>query len=175
MKGTNWSKRGITLAEAVVTLFLIAVVMGMLAHLLQASHQAIDYLNKKDRTTFAAQVAIGRITSEAREALEWQPGSATNLTFRKLDPRAVRFPEPPPTSWDPRQPMLEVSYFLQNAQLLRTQGPPGGSVESSVVVAEGLTGFTWSRPTDQLLRLELSVQEEKKIRRLTSEVRCPLF
>lgn len=146
------------------------MVLGAVAQLLTLSHEAVDHLARKDRTTLAAQQALSGLLGEAREGLTWvpHPEDSRGLAFEKVDPAADLFDPTGSLPWPPASARLVVGYHLESGHLIRTAGA------TRQTLATGLAGFEWSHDRVQVLRVRLSVEESKKVMVLESEVRCPL-
>ncbi|MEW6281115.1 MAG: hypothetical protein AB1758_21045, partial [Candidatus Eremiobacterota bacterium] len=173
-------RRGVTIAEALLTLVLVAMLMGITAYLMAEYGRILRFSAAKDNTWLAAQVGVQRAVGEVREAvavLTPAAGATANeLRFRKIDPAdptwlPTPIPSPAPATWDPYPPalLLEVCYRSDGqGTLIREVGPAGGAPVSTQAVCEGITGFRCDNPGDGTVVLILSVQEEKLVRSLTS-------
>lgn len=174
-------RRGLTLLETTVTMFLVALVMGLAAAVVAEYSEILRHSSGKERTLGAVQVGLERLRSEAREAfaiLEPAMGATSpELRLLKVDPsrQLLRLPSPVPEpaalSWDPHDPahVVEVRYFTSQESLVREVAGLGEHR-----VAEGVAGFSCRLLGDGSLRLDLSVTEDKKTRSLTTTVYLPM-
>lgn len=174
-------RRGLTLLETTVTMFLVALILGLAAALVDEYSDILRHSSGKERTLGAVQVGLERLRSEAREAFEiLEPGvgaTSAQLRLRTVDPtrQALRLPlpvpEPAALSWNPHDPahVVEVRYFTSGQALVRQVA---GSDE--LRVADGVAGFSCRLEAGGSLRLDLSVTEDKRTRSLTTTVYLPM-
>ncbi len=158
---------GYTLAETLITLFLMAMVFGVVAVLITRGYRVLTFQSQKERTTLAAQVALDRMTAELREATAVDV-VGPQLTFRKIDKSvAGRFDLTTPPTTYPLGDEIAVTYQTDGAgNLMRLVGG------QSQLIVEGVTGFTCSL-TGPRLDAALSVQEATRITRLSTVVFLP--
>ncbi|MGE0491279.1 MAG: hypothetical protein AB7S38_18870 [Vulcanimicrobiota bacterium] len=162
--------RGLTLAEAVFALTLVALVLGLAAGMMREAYRVVRFGETKSRTVQAVQTGLDRMACEVREAHDIQV-PVGELRLQKVDPSAPRFTGPPGT-WDPTQPGLEVHYRVVNGDLRREAGPSGGPYQSQII-AEGIYGLSCSFTASRNLSIQVAVDERTRIRSFTREVNPP--
>lgn len=150
-----------------ITLFLIALVFGVVAALIRNGYRVLSFQSKKERSTLAAQVALDRLCSELREATNVD-ATGPSLEFRKVDKSVLgRFDTvTPPTNY-PFGSLITVRYSTDGQGFLVREA--GGQ---SAALAEGITGFN-SALTGARMDIALSVQEQTLLRRLSTVVLMP--
>ncbi|MEW6282180.1 MAG: hypothetical protein AB1758_26475 [Candidatus Eremiobacterota bacterium] len=160
-------RRAFSLAEVVITLFLVALVFGVVAVLISKAYRVLSFQTMKQRSALAAQVALDRISAELREATA-VTGTGGRLDFRKIDKSVPgRFDLASPPSNYPFGTEIAVSYRSDGrGNLVRVVG---GQTQ---VVVEGVTGFACSTVGPRL-DLALSIQEQQRVRRVSTAVFLP--
>lgn len=170
--------RGLTIAEAVVTLALVVFVFNLTAGLLQSYLRTVKFAGGVDKAMEAAQTALSQVRNEAAQAIAFTSpkpsgGSATSLTFDKIwtdSPDRLPSPTAPfPKTWDPHDPAWvdTVSYTFANEQLLRTSLLEG---TNSVVTADQVENFQVEFLPNGNLSIQISTRQDKIIRTASSEV-----
>ncbi len=123
------SSKGVTLIEALLSLFLVLIVLGLSGGLIRDYSQSLRNSTTGDRWLEAALVGAAKMGQEASQAILFTRPAAgslvsdSELRFTRLDPSDVdvRFPsplpDPLPATWNVADPAhaLEVRYYL-NAQ-----------------------------------------------------------
>lgn len=160
-------RSGFTLAETMITLFLIALIFGVVAALIQNGYRVLSFQSKKERSTLAAQVALDRLCSELREATAVDSTGPT-LEFRKVDKSVTgRFDTASPPTDYPFGSLITVRYSTDGQGFLLRQA--GGQ---SAVLAEGVSGFNCTL-TGARMEIALGVQEQTLLRSLSTVVLLP--
>ncbi len=185
------SRKGVTLAELLITFFIIGLVMGALATLMRLYRQVSLHERAREASLSSAQ-ALNQVRGEVWEAVEVQdppPGSSgPNVTLLRIDPNlsdrlegaygpatAIRsgpgrrpgdpLPEPSVLSWDPFDPayLAQVTYRVDQGNLVREVVDAGGG-SSQQIVAENVVGLTaaW-RPGNRSLTLTLRCRESQQV------------
>lgn len=161
---------GLTLPEAVLTVFLVGMVFGLAANLMSQGYAVLRFSALKENSLLTAQVALERMTSESREAVSVTApaagGQSQELQFAKIDPNVVRFPGGTP--WNPLAGQMTVRYFTDGQGNLNRETPAG-----TETVVRGIYGLTCERPATGTLSLRVAVYESRGVRALTSAVYLP--
>ena len=187
-----------TLLETLITITLVSLVFGMFVLLLRDSFQLTRRMASKDEARRAAQVALDRMLTEAREADGIVTTSTNQLSMTKVYasdadrcpapvsyplPETYPLPVPPPaiafTPFDP--PMRrQVLYRLgSDGGLLRETGPGTGAVGNPLRLAGGLSGLhcDWAAgpplANQELLVIVLTILDGRKLRQIKGMVVCP--
>jgi type II secretory pathway pseudopilin PulG len=170
-------KRGMTLVECLVTMFLLMIVLGAALELVRSYSGVLRYSSSKDRTLQAALVALEQIRTELAQGHQLisppGPASVPHLEFRKLSP-ARTLPLPPdsaPPGWTPHPASDEVlvRYEVTSDTLRREVVRPSGST-TSLALASSITGLSTRLVPNGNVEVVLSIREDKQVRALTTEV-----
>ncbi|MBI3925649.1 MAG: hypothetical protein HY319_08925 [Armatimonadetes bacterium] len=169
-------RRAFSLAEAVIASFLIFLILGVAATLVQGYSRVMRDSSGKERTHLAAQLALERVRAEvasAIEVLDPTAGSNTELKFDKLDPRAARLPDPLPdplpADWEPWEPAdrITVRYFIDGGNLMREASGPGGAVVETIT--RGIEGFLVTVEPPGSLDITVTVREDRRVVTFTTK------
>lgn len=167
---STFSRKGLSLFEAVLTIFLVFMVFWVAADLLHNASRAVRFGDAKSRSAQAVQLALQRMTNEAREAYQLVT-TGSDLTLLKVDPAPGRLPNPLPTpagapgSWDPAAGSLQVRYWVDGQKRLwRDVGP------SSQLIAEGISGFSTQLLPNGNLEVSLALNEDTQVKTFTTQV-----
>lgn len=161
------SRRGLSLAEVVLTSFLIFMVLGVIAALVRQYRQVSTHTRLQDASLRSA-LALQQAAAEAREALvlitppPGLGGTYASLELDRLDPNdTTRFPSPIPTpaTFDPRTPIIRVQYTVDGGELVRLVQV--GATMSRQLIAENAVGFT-AENQGTAIKLSLRVQEDQR-------------
>lgn len=164
-----------SLAEALITIFLVFAVFGVASGLLSEYSKILRFSAVRENRFSVAQVALKRMVDESREAMVWESplaGGSPNLTFQRVDPAfASWLPRPfDPynhtfTSWTPQPAaqMLRVDYAVSGGQLIRSLAPVSGGTTSTSVVAQGVTGLQVTAPGGGAVEIVLSVEDSHQL------------
>lgn len=193
---TTRSKRGFTLAEAILAIALVGITMGLLALLFHRSFEILKVIDDKERSRQASRMGLDRITNELREAVS-DPIINDALEFEKINPNAqVTIPPLSPKDVDPEAEIpdtyvppdwgpndaypdssrLRVRYFAENDKLIRqVRKKDSGSWVTQVVVV-GVNAFTCQRddagnPAE--IEVTVSVLDGGRVVTLSSRVIMP--
>lgn len=170
-------RSGFSLAELQITMFLILMVLLMLAAIGREYAHVSRQSTGKELTLQAATVGLDSVARDLRSSVEILPPldsgtiqSAVTLAVVNPNQTDRLFANPPP----PPQPdlnlnatvnLLTITYYLDGPKLMRRVA--GGA---DVPIAVGLAGFTAQLRTDRTVEVVLSVQEQKRVRRLSTVV-----
>ncbi len=185
-------RRGFTIVEVLLALFLVGLVTGMIAVLFQRSFQIMRLIDDKERARQASRMGLDRITSELREATEILQTGADILSFEKIDPTAVLQapPTPPepddsldgfaleewgPNDYYPATTRLIITYAIDGENLTRrVQRKAGGGGETQVVVV-GVNSFTTEANAQNAAEIDvtLSVRDNRKVTAISSRILAP--
>ena len=191
-------RRGFSMIETLITIALVALVFGLFMVLLKDSFSISRRMASKDEARRVAQVALDRMLTEASEADSILAGPTTQLNLTKVyAPDADRCPAPEsyplpdnyplpaapaPKPFDPfnNAHRRQVQYRLAaGGNLERLTGGVGLPMANPLVLATGLTGFSWQWASGpplldkQLLVIVLSTMDGKKLRTIRGTVVCP--
>ncbi len=172
--------RGVSLMEALVAILLLGIVVGLIASLAGEYGNIITY-NRGNQKTAEAQRALQRIVDEVSRAVEITTPEDSNLVdkveFQVVNTHGeARWKtgqewdddgEEPTADyglWAPARALdrLRIVYSLDQGRLLRSV-TKANQAPSTTVVAEGILGFNVSMPQPELIKLEVSVQEAKRV------------
>jgi type II secretory pathway pseudopilin PulG len=172
-------RRGLTLAEALVTFLLLSLALLIVAGLAREYSDFLRFGSKLDRGLGAAQVAVARIRTELGEAtsvLTPSTGTASELLFERVDPAAPRLPEPPypaPLTFDPNSAgtRIRVRYHLQG-DILQREAP--SSSGDNVVIARSVASFAAELLSSGNYQVTLGIDSGKTVTPLRIEVFLPI-
>lgn len=163
------SRKGVSLAEVVLTSFLVFMVLGVIAALVRQYREVSAHSRLQDASLRSA-LGLQQVANEAKEATAMitpPPGAGgifSSVEFDRIDPNdTTRFPSPVPSplplTYDPRGPLMRVRYTLDAGELVRFV-QVGASV-SRQLIAENALGFT-AENQGSALKLTLRVREDKR-------------
>jgi prepilin-type N-terminal cleavage/methylation domain-containing protein len=164
--------RGFTLVEALLTIALIALILGFVANICNEYARIIKFSTKKDKTVINAQMASERVKNELAEAvsilLPADGTSSSELRFERIDPcNASRLPEnpsPTPASWNPADSSWKVTvrYYVEDQTLFRESTSPG---RAAVIerLADGIAGFSCSSLSEGAYQINASYLEDNNV------------
>jgi type II secretory pathway pseudopilin PulG len=189
-------RKGFSLIEALLALFLIGLTIGLIGALFQRSFVVLRQLDDKERARQASRMGLDRITSELREATEFITVGADLLEFEKIDPtqEVVLPPEPPkdsegrvvvpddyvPPPWTPEDAYpddrrLIVSYTVEAEVLIRTVRRKSGPGSSRQVVVVGVNAFNSEINPDNEAEIDvtIAVRDNRRVSTVSSRVLAP--
>lgn len=189
MRDRRSKQAGLSLAEALLAIFLAGATMGMLGLLFQRSYQVLRVIDDKERSRQAGRMGLDRMTSELREAVRLAP-VGTTLEFEKIDPNAEispPFPVPAevgedyePLPWGPAdaypdEKRLLVRYSTANSALLREVKVKSSGAWVRQIVVEGVNAFRCEQNPENPGEIEITVtvQDNQRFVTLSSRVLCP--
>lgn len=163
-------RRGFTLYEALLTFFLVLVVLGVLAGLLRTYSQAVRNQVGKARIVQAARLGLDRMRNELREAATVNPPVSGELSFLKPDPAQLRYHAVPPI-WDPHAAARQcrVRYHLTQGRLWREVRLFDGTVSDNPLL-DGVEALHVTPLPEQKYELALEVRDGTRVRRLLTRV-----
>ncbi|MEW6282840.1 MAG: type II secretion system protein [Candidatus Eremiobacterota bacterium] len=176
-------RRAFSLVEAMASMFLIALVLGLVGSMLGEYARISRFAATREQLGQALQVAMDRILSEVRGARQLLSASPdVELRFLTFEPAndAVRLPLPVPTprpaSWDPYPPasQLQVRYYTSQGHLVREATSQSGTSFAGSL-CDGVAGLSCQRLPTGNLEITLSVDDRGRIVPRTTRVRCPLL
>ena len=108
-------RRGLTLIEVLITLFLMALALGLVGSLLRTYAVILRQENPHDEFLQLARLASVRLTAAVHAASEvetprgpsWEPRLALK---QPVTPLPSPLPDPRPESWDPFEELREVRF-----------------------------------------------------------------
>lgn len=169
-------RRGVTLPEFLVTMFLFAFVLAMIGQLSRQFSGVFRFSAGKERTLQAASVGLETIAREVRGAIAIQAGSGSVLRFDVVNPtqtaRLHPTVSPPPTPLVPvnqSSNLSRIEYSSDGENLIRGFRSPPNAAMVTQVVCHGVVGFSCQRLPGNAMAIALSVREDKVIRDLSTE------
>jgi len=166
-------RKAVSLAEAVITMFLVAIVFGATAEMIGEAHRVIRFQSYKTASQQGAQLALQRMVSESREAVNITAVGPGTLELVKVDPSVPRFVDPAPSSWNPLSNFLTVRYFLSGDRLMRRVTVASSGTTATQVLGESVSGLMTALLPNGNLDITLSFQEEKKVQTWRTQVKVP--
>jgi len=168
--------RGFSLAELQITMFLILMVLLMLAAIGREYANVNRQSTGKELTLQAATVGLDSVARDLRSSVEVLPPlSGGGIAMRVVNPnktdRLFANPTPPPQpdlNLNAPANLLQIRYELEGQRLMRRVLAANGALLSAVPVAEGLAGLSAEMRADRTVEIVLSVQEQKRVRRLST-------
>jgi hypothetical protein len=157
-----------TLAEALVTMALIGFIFLIIADLLESASKTIRFANYKTAAEQGEQIALQRLTCEAREAVNITYVGPNGLNLTRIDDSVNRFTSAPPSAW-PYTPMMKVSYYLNGTNLMRsvttsTLSPPAQVIASGIsVIATANDTMVTGNNAPSNLDVQLTFEQEDDI------------
>jgi hypothetical protein len=147
--------RGITLAEIIISMFLMGVFMVVSANLVTRSASLVRHQDERDRMLANVGTALDTVTSEIEEALEVERPGEDGQSLHEL--RLQRYnPEDVSEEIDRRRP-LTVRYEVESGTLYRRVQSSDKSV--SYPVAHGIADFTVRREHEKLYSVTVTFEE----------------
>ena len=137
-------RRGLTLLEAMLSMFFVVLLLGLFASLAHEFDLILKQSAARANTLTTLQLGMRQLLDEVRQASPgalWPGpgGSASELRLsRPSQDLSVWLPASAPASpWVPPAAQLRVRYYLAQGQLVREAGSPA-TVQS---LTEGLSDF----------------------------------
>jgi prepilin-type N-terminal cleavage/methylation domain-containing protein len=144
-------RRGVSLAELLLTLALMSVAMAILASLFRAAARSMMHTEQKDVQVRGAISGVQHVRQDLESAINITTpaagASADTLAMVRLTPFAHNYGTLPLLAagslWQPHPNAYRwtVGYSLSGGALIRDVQPQGGSAFQSTV-AEQLSGFS---------------------------------
>jgi prepilin-type N-terminal cleavage/methylation domain-containing protein len=144
-------RRGLSLAELLVTLSLLSIAMAIMATLFRSAARSIYHSEQKDLETRSGVVACQQMREDLESAIFiYAPtGGATisDVSLLRMNPFDQNLNPPPlldadqPWSAHATNLRWRVDYTLTQGRLLRQVQPLGAPATGNSMVAEKLTAF----------------------------------
>lgn len=181
---------GFTFIEALITLALLSIALGVVATLIGSVNRAERQSGDQGRRLVLVLHALEMMRAEVQEATEILPTPPSSYRFRKLSPstdtllqnpaspeiRLVYSPDQPEAlvwgdTWDSRQAdhLMTVSYLFSSDGVLNRQALWAGQVNNSAL-CEGVSGFRVYRDSWNVEHLEVSVMAGGVLRAYSAAV-----
>ncbi|MBT9587616.1 prepilin-type N-terminal cleavage/methylation domain-containing protein [bacterium] len=190
-------RSGFSLLECMLTLGLVALVLGIATNLLMQYSRLMKSSASKSAEISALQVAVTTIVRDARQAVAMisppavpdYPRTAELRFLRVADPdwgspRAPWLPIPVPTTpvsptWAPHDPsrLQEICYYKDDQGVLwRAYGPPNFRTTplEQTLLAESVAGLAVVH-SGREVRIQLSFQGLNAVRVVTGVVSLPVW
>lgn len=178
-------KRGISLAELIVTLGLLSVCLAIVATLFRAAVQQQLHSERKDSETRAGLAACQQLRQDLESAVEitspLSGGTSSTVALTRINPFDQNLNEPPlldsSMQWNPhpssRKWDISDVFTPATGKLQRTVLPEGGTAQVSIV-AEGLTDLQCTLVNDLSgwpisAQVRASTGQGAKVRRVVLE------
>jgi type II secretory pathway pseudopilin PulG len=170
--------RGLTLLEALLTMFLFALALAVVSKLVTGSQQLVRQSEGRSQALRTCQWALSEIRQQVEGAAKLDSptsGTANSLVLTVFKEGSGRLPDRLPLwrpgrdpYWNPFDPAhLESLEFSLNAdQLMKISGG------SSLFLASSVDSF-WVEALDEQLRIEIVVKGRVKESRFVSRVMKP--
>ena len=154
-------RRGFTFIEALITLALLSIALGVVATLIGSVNRIERQSGEQGRRLVLVLHALEMMRAEVQEATEIVPTPPTSYRFKKLSPstdtllqnpaipevRLVYSPDQAEAlffgaTWNPRQAehLMTVTYAFSSDGVLNRQALWAGQVNNSAL-CEGISGF----------------------------------
>lgn len=175
-------RRGFSLFEALVTITLFLIVLAIFASLGREYSRVTHFSSAKTQSMQAANLGLEGAARELRGAvaIHQPPSPGANTTLLSFD---IVNPSAPdrlfPSTAPPRTPVLNlnipanlltIEYSCTPGGLQRRALTTSGTVLTSQIVCDGVTGFSVQRSADkQTAVVAATVQEEHMLRVLTQQ------
>ncbi len=150
---------GTTLVEVIISIFLVALILTMVAELVTRYSLIIRHQEKKDRTIVNMKMALNTVTTEMEEALLiYVPDSAgsppeTEIKLWRYNPVQSLY------KLDSRGG-ITVRYYLENRTLYREVDT---GTKTAYPVAHEVYGFSVTRHNSRLYTVKVSLEESSRI------------
>jgi prepilin-type N-terminal cleavage/methylation domain-containing protein len=160
-------KQGFTLAEALVSMAILALILGLAASVFVGYTRITRQSSQHEQNQVRGYSVLERIEAEVAgcHTLFTPNPSGTvissSLVFDKVDPDAAsRLPTPPDfaSSFEPRDPVdrVQVSYSVSGRALHRTTW---GVANSDEILLENVLGFTGQFDPPNGVKISLNLSE----------------
>ena len=153
--------RGATVIEALISLFILAILMTVFADLVTRYSVIIRHQERKDRSLANIKMALDTVTAEIGEALlVYEPDSvgATETS--------VRFWRYNPGNMEKKLALrggITVRYYLDSYTLYREVSSEGLPTPLVSAVAHDVYGFAVSRESSRVYAVKVSLMESSRI------------
>lgn len=175
------NKRGFTVMECLMVLFLFLLLLGSTSQVIQLYAQGAHRMRGQGQAGGELYLLLRSLSREVEQTRQLLTPSGAGpfheLTFVLLNPDFEAYPEPPPSPppmvFQARPPaeLATIRYFLSGRQLMREVTTAGRT--SLIVYAEPLDGFTTRLLPDATIELELSLVTEGRTLLCKSRVYRP--
>lgn len=177
-------KRGFSLLEALVTSFLVLVMLGVIGGVIQGYMRAQAVTEAKDRNWEAVVNSLRSVRNDCQAAVAFLQPLPTDLAvsprldLQRFSPAATRLPAvlptPLPASWDPMPAteLITIRYEVTPEEVLtRTLLVPAGE---SFRLAQETTGFSVQHVDTSLLEVAFSIQDRGRTLALRTRIHLPM-
>lgn len=170
-------RRGFTLAEALVSMSILALLLGLAASIFVGYTRMTRQSTPHERNLVLGYTSLDRMRTEVASSIDlFQPlpanGATANvLGFEKVDPSvASRLPDPLviPAAFEPLDPAsnCQVRYEVLSGKLIRKAW--GTSWTSEETLMGNVLGLTTTFEAPAGLQITLNLQEERTTRKLSA-------
>ena len=176
-------RRGFSLFEAVCTLFMVFLLLGLCCDLFKQYSTTLNFSAAKANSLTSMQVALQTMLDDARQATSFVSLNP-DLEITMVNPKLLNSPVRD-TSIAVASDSINVRYHLSNGSLLRDCTPGGGST-TTWKVADSIAGFSVVDRTINVMgpnggttmnavEIRLSLQESVRIRVISGFASRPPF
>lgn len=160
-------RRGVTILEILITLFLFSIVLAMVATLARNYRDVEVHMSSKSKTQSSNLMLLSAVTDIGGAVNIVSPapltGPQSEVIVERYTTASRRFVGTETRgNWDTDE-RLRIRYFQAQDKLYREVTFPDASVER-VVVGEGVSGFSALRANDRAIELRASYQESKLVK-----------
>lgn len=158
-------RRGLTLIEALITLFLTALAVGLIGGLLRSYAVILHEEDPHQELLQVVRLASVRLTSAVHSAIEIVEADTALVLRVPVTQLPTPLPVPLPDSWDPLADLREVRFDARGGNL-RQDGE---------VLLSGVEEFRCQQPSPRLVEVKLTVQERRQKTVITVRAEAPLL
>ncbi len=181
-------RRGFSLPETMLAMLLVFTILGMVALLMREYSEVARFVDAKSRTFDGVQFALAEMSHEVASAVrmnaprQGDPEGTTSATleFRRIDPAIERYSLKPDDAGDEGEPV--IWNFRKDDEMMRVlyQRNLDGTVTRTVTrsgnvstqkMCDSVTGMMVLKRAQDYLEIQLSFEEEKRVRTFVSQTR----
>jgi hypothetical protein len=180
--------KGLTIMEALITILVLGILIGIIAGICSEYSRLIHYSSSRDKTIFSLQGAMDGVKGELAEALAVTSPRLTaapltsagtfssELQFTKIDPAnpsrlPTPFPSPMPSVWASADSahVLSIRYYAAGGALMREVTYPDKTSQCHVIVA-GISGFSVQDLGNNSAAITASFMDDDILKTFTTRV-----
>lgn len=177
-------RRAFTLAEALISMCLIATILGAVASIFASYTKVMKHTSPHERNLIQGQAAINKMRDEVAAAISFSeplpPSTSTysRLIFEKIDPAEMtRLPIPPDAGayFEPQDVTMRawIEYSVTDGVLYRkVWGASSASWNAQEPLIQGVIGLTTVYRAPAGIEIRLNLQEDNSNRVLNTLTNC---
>jgi hypothetical protein len=156
------NRGGLSLLETLLSLAMLGLAIGLLANLTTEYSRLIRFSGSKDQLLVACRT-LEHMAQAVEESTEIVKPGLLEEDAQSLDLQSVQISGDRFTGWSfiPNQPTKLSSFYIQDGHLV---GANGKSDPTPNILARDVAGFSVSRPTQNSLDLEISVDDRSNVK-----------